>query len=101
MIPKQLAENAGLDSIDILNKLRQKHSTTVNGSSSCCWYGVDIVNDGVCDTMVSHVWEPSIIKKNVLTAATEAANMILSIDQTVKNPETEQSQHEAMRGRRK
>jgi len=99
VIPKQLAENAGLDSIDILNKLRQKHSMTLDGS--ICWYGVDIVNDGVCDTMVSHVWEPSIIKKNVLTAATEAANLVLSIDQTVKNPESEQSQHEAMRGRRK
>lgn len=93
VIPRQLSENAGFDSIDILNKLRQKHE------EGGIWYGVDIQNDNICDTMKSFVWEPSLIKKNALTAATEAANLILSIDQTVKNPESEQRQHEAMRGR--
>jgi T-complex protein 1 subunit eta len=93
IIPRQLSENAGFDSIDILNKLRQKHE---EGGT---WYGVDILNDNVCDTMKTFVWEPSLIKKNALTAATEAACLILSIDQTVKNPESEQKQHEAMRGR--
>lgn len=93
VIPRQLSENAGFDSIDILNKLRQKHE------EGGIWYGVDIQNDNICDTMKSFVWEPSLIKKNALTAATEAANLILSIDQTVKNPESEQKQHEAMRGR--
>jgi T-complex protein 1 subunit eta len=93
VIPRQLSENAGFDSIDILNKLRQKHE---EGGT---WFGVDILTDNVCDTMKSFVWEPSLIKKNALTAATECANLILSIDQTVKNPESEQNQHEAMRGR--
>jgi len=94
VIPRQLSENAGFDSIDILNKLRQKHE-----EEEGIWFGVDIQNDNICDTMKSFVWEPSLIKKNALTAATEAAVLILSIDQTVKNPESEQKQHEAMRGR--
>jgi len=80
-----------------LNKLRQKHSQEGN---SGMWYGVDIINDSVCDTMNSFVWEPTLIKKkNALTAATEAANLILSIDQTIKNPESEQNQHDQMRSR--
>jgi len=44
----------------ILNKLRQKHSQEGN---SGMWYGVDIINDSVCDTMNSFVWEPTLIKK--------------------------------------
>jgi T-complex protein 1 subunit eta len=94
IIPKQLSENAGLDSIDILSKLRQKHSE--DGGE---WYGVDINNDNICDTMKSYVWEPAIVKLNAISSATQAAILILSIDETIKNPESEQVQHENMRGR--
>ena len=38
------------------------------------------------------MWEPEIVRLNVLTAATEAACTILSIDQTIKNPASEQQQ---------
>ena len=48
------------------------------------WYGVDIENEGVCDTLEAFVWEPSLNKRNSLGAATEAACLILSIDETVK-----------------
>lgn len=37
------------------------------------------------------VWEPEIVRLNVLTAATEAACTILSVDQTVRNPASEQN----------
>lgn len=94
VIPRQLAENAGLDATDILNKLRQKHAT---GGT---WYGVDIENDGITDTFESFVWEPVLIRRNALTSATEAANLILSIDETVKNPTSEQEQHQAMNKQR-
>lgn len=94
VIPRQLAENAGLDATDILNKLRQKHAT---GGT---WYGVDIENDGITDTFKSFVWEPVLIRRNALTSATEAANLILSIDETVKNPTSEQEQHQAMNKQR-
>jgi len=87
VIPAQLADNAGFDSTDILNKLRQKHSH--DGGK---WFGVDIVNEGICDTFESFVWEPIIVKLNALTAATEAATLILSVDETIKNKESEKPQ---------
>jgi T-complex protein 1 subunit eta len=42
VIPRQLSDNAGFDSTDILNKLRQKHAIGDSGR----WYGVDIANEG-------------------------------------------------------
>jgi T-complex protein 1 subunit eta len=84
VIPRQIAENAGFDSTDILNKLRQHHA---QGGK---WFGVDIRNEGVCDTFESFVWEPSLVKINSLTAATEATNLILSVDKTVRNPQAHQ-----------
>jgi len=80
IIPRQLAENAGFDSTDVVNELRAQHMT---GSQ---WAGVDIENEGVCDTFKSFVWEPALVKQNALAAATEAACMIVSVDETVKNP---------------
>jgi len=47
---------------------------------------VDIVNDGICDMMEAFVWEPSLVKRNSIMAATEAACLILSVDETVRNP---------------
>ena len=44
---------------------------------------------GVVDTYESYVWEPSLVKINALTAATEAACLVLSIDETVTNPKSE------------
>eukprot|EP01027_Heterolobosea_sp_BB2_P025272 GEZU01038781.1.p1 GENE.GEZU01038781.1~~GEZU01038781.1.p1 ORF type:complete len:572 (-),score=215.95 GEZU01038781.1:179-1894(-) len=93
VIPRQLAENAGFDSTDILNKLRQKHAT---GGK---WYGVDINNEDITDTFEAFVWEPTLIKRNAIGAATEAACLILSVDETVRNPQSEQNQQQAMRGR--
>jgi len=83
VIPRQLAENAGFNSTDILNKLRAAH---YNGST---WAGVDILNDDICDTFKNFVWEPAMNKLNALSSATEAATVILSIDETVKNPKSQ------------
>ena len=43
------------------------------------------------------VWEPEIVRVNVLKAATEAACTILSVDQTIRNPASEQQQAAAAR----
>jgi len=83
IIPRTLAENAGFDATDIVTELRAKHA---KGHK---WFGVDIENEGVCDTMKSYVWEPSIVKLNAIQAATEAACLILSVDETVRNPKSE------------
>ena len=88
VIPRQLCDNAGFDSTEALNKLRQKHAMEEGGRN----FGINIDDGGVVDTYASFVWEPIIVKKNALQAATEAACLILSVDETVKNPESEQNQ---------
>jgi len=89
IIPRQLCDNAGFDATNILNKLRQKHAQ--DGT----WYGVDIVNEDITDNFNACVWEPAIVKINALTAASEAACLILSVDETIKNPK---SAHDAPGG---
>ncbi|XP_074114689.1 chaperonin containing TCP1 subunit 7 [Cotesia typhae] len=80
VIPRQLCDNAGFDATNILNKLRQKHH------QGKCWFGVDILNEDIADNMDACVWEPAVVKINALTAASEAACLILSVDETIKNP---------------
>lgn len=86
VIPTTLADNSGLDSTDILNKLRQKHC--VDGEEGR-WQGVNVLKEKISDMMEEFVWEPELVRINVLTAATEAACTILSVDETVKNPKSE------------
>jgi|Transcript_115826 T-complex protein 1 subunit eta len=88
-IPITLAQNSGADSTQILNQLRQKHAAA---GPEGRWYGVDCVNCTVVDTFANYIWEPFIVKESALAAATEAACLILSIDETVKNPQSEQPQ---------
>ncbi|KXN90092.1 putative T-complex protein 1 subunit eta [Leucoagaricus sp. SymC.cos] len=84
IIPRQICDNAGLDSTDILNKLRMKHA---NGEK---WYGVDVDGaSGIRDNYEAFVWEPSLVKINAIGSATEAACLILSVDETVRNPQSE------------
>ncbi|CAG4936812.1 unnamed protein product [Parnassius apollo] len=78
-IPRQLADNAGLDATSLLNKLRQRHH------AGDVWYGIDIQKEDIADNFVNCVWEPAVVKVNAITAACEAAAQILSIDETIKN----------------
>ncbi len=87
VIPRTLCDNAGFDSTDILNKLRSKHA-----SPDGKWFGVNIEEAGICDTWSSFVWEPALVKVNAISAAAEAACMILSVDETITNPKSEQNQ---------
>lgn len=86
IIPRQLCDNAGFDSTDVLNRLRTKHATAGAG----VWWGVDIEEEGICDTMELGVWEPVSSKVNSLSSAVEAACLVLSIDETVRNPKSQQ-----------
>lgn len=52
------------------------------------WYGVDINKEHIADNFEACVWEPSVIKINALTAACEAASLILSVDETIKSPKS-------------
>ncbi|KAF3762994.1 hypothetical protein M406DRAFT_292616 [Cryphonectria parasitica EP155] len=86
IIPRQLCDNAGFDATDILNKLRVEHR---KGNT---WAGVDFVNEGVADMMERFVWEPALVKINALQAATEASCLILGVDETIRNEESQQPQ---------
>ena len=48
-----------------------------------------LVAGGMVDTYKSYVWEPSLVKVNAITAATEAACLVLSVDETIRNPKSE------------
>lgn len=50
------------------------------------WYGVDINNEDIADNFQAFVWEPAMVRINALTAASEAACLIVSVDETIKNP---------------
>jgi T-complex protein 1 subunit eta len=50
---------------------------------------VDVNVGGVVDTFEAFVWEPSLVKVNAIQAAAEAACLILSVDETVRNPRSE------------
>ena len=77
VIPRQLCDNAGFDSTDILNRLRVEHG---KGSR---WAGVDFLTEGVANNMDKFVWEPALVKVNAIQAAVEAACLILSVDETI------------------
>jgi T-complex protein 1 subunit eta len=85
VIPKTLADNGGLDSVDIMASLRKMH-TTPEGR----WFGVDLDKGTISDMMEKFVWEPTQLKRNILTSSVEAACLILSVDETIKNPMSEQ-----------
>ena len=76
-IPVTLAENAGLDPIDILSELRARHD---KGEK---WAGVGVHEGKVIDTFEANVIEPVSVKKQVIKSATEAATMILKIDDVI------------------
>ena len=87
VIPRTLAQNSGFDAVTIVNQLRQKHDLSEDGNS----YGVNCFEGGIIDTYVHFVWEPTLLKDNILNAATEACCSVISVDQTVKNPKSEQA----------
>lgn len=83
VIPRQLCENAGLDGIELLNILRSAHA---KGET---WFGIDFQKELVGDNMKSFIWEPALVKLNALQSATEAATLLLSVDETIRNDDQE------------
>jgi thermosome len=77
IIPKTLAENAGHDQLDVIVKLRAAHE---NGG---LWMGVDINTGDVSDMLKKGVVEPLRVKKQAIVSASEAAEMILRIDDVI------------------
>jgi thermosome len=77
IVPKTLAENAGLDTIDILSELKVQHE------KGKIWTGVNVQSGKVEDMKKLEVLEPLSVKTQILKSATEAATMILRIDDVI------------------
>lgn len=76
-IPICLATNAGLDPIDTMTEIRAKHAA---GGK---WFGVEAKEGKVKDMYKENVLEPLSVKEQIVKSATEAACMILRIDDVI------------------
>ena len=77
VIPRTLAENAGIDPIDIITDLKAKHDKKMK------WAGVDVFTGKVVDSWKSGVIEPLKIKTKDIKSASEVANLILRRDDVI------------------
>jgi thermosome len=77
IVPKTLAENAGLDSINMLVELRSQHE---QGNKNA---GLDVYSGRVVDMAAEGIIEPLRVKTQAIDSATEAAEMILRIDDVI------------------
>jgi thermosome len=77
-IPLTLAENAGLDPIDIMVALRAEHEKAGNKN-----FGIEVTTGKIKNMLDLKVIEPLRVKQQVIKSATEAANMILKIDDLI------------------
>jgi len=79
IIPRTLAENSGLDPIDLLTELKASHD---QGQK---WAGVNVFTGKVMDAWKAGVVEPLQIKTQALSSSTEVAEMILRIDDVIQS----------------
>ena len=87
IVPKTLAENAGLDVIDILMGLRKAH--TKKGKNKHA--GLDVRSGKVMNMKTKNVVEPLRVKTQAISSATEVSNMILRIDDIIASKQPEQN----------
>ena len=73
-IPETLAENAGLDPIEIITQLKKAHDSAFTN------YGLNLFTDRIEDTFQAGIIEPLKVKTQAISSASELATMILRID---------------------
>ncbi len=83
IIPRTLAENAGLDAIDIIMKLKAEHQAGKK------YAGIDVFEGKIVDMVERKVIEPMRVKKQAIESATEVATMILRIDDVIAAKKSE------------
>ena len=76
-IAATLAENAGLQPIDVISELRSRHDM---GET---WAGIEVREGKVQDMGKIGVFEPLTVKKQIIKSANDAASMILKIDDVI------------------
>ena len=79
VIPRTLAENAGLDPVNTIIELRKAHA---EGKST---FGVNVFEGGVMDMRAANVLEPVRVVNQAIQSATETAVMILRIDDVISS----------------
>ena len=77
VIPMVIAENAGMDPIDAMAELQSRHA---KGET---WVGVEAVEAKITDMEKIAVIEPMVVKAQAIKSATEAATMLLKIDDVI------------------
>jgi thermosome len=77
VIPITLAENSGMDPIDALSEMQSEHA---KGNK---WVGVDGIKNEVADLSVLNIYEPMVVKAQAIKSATEAATLLLRIDDII------------------
>lgn len=80
VIPRTLAESAGMDAIDTLVELRSAHAKAAGRNS-----GVDVFKAKITDMKKLDIIEPMKVKTQALSSASEAAEMILRIDDIISS----------------
>lgn len=79
IIPRTLAENAGLDPVTTIIELRKAHA---DGQRHA---GINVYDGGVADMMAANVIEPMRVVEQAIQSATETATMILRIDDVISS----------------
>ena len=77
LIPYTLAENAGMDPINFVTELRNRH---ISGNK---FDGLNVRKNTIMDMLGENIVQPSLVSISALTLATECVRMILKIDDIV------------------
>ncbi len=83
VIPRTLAENAGMDAINILIDIRSQHEKGNKG------FGIDVFSNKAKDLFEEGVIEPAKVKEHAIESAMEVATMILRIDDVIQSKKRE------------
>jgi chaperonin GroEL (HSP60 family) len=84
VIPKTLAENAGLEAIDVIVELRSAHEKAKGK-----YIGVNVFNGKSQDSIEKGVIEPAVVKEQAIKSAAESASMILRIDDVIASTKSQ------------
>lgn len=90
IIPRTLAETAGMDPVDTIVKLRSIHAKEKDGR----YYGVDVFNAEIANMKDKNVLEPLKVKSQAIISASEAAQLILRIDDIIAASKKEEDKGE-------
>jgi len=89
VIPRTLAENAGLDPIDVLMDLRAAHEKE-DGE----YIGIDVINGKTLNTIQCGIVEPMRVKVQAIKSASDVAEMIIRIDDVIAAGKLEKEEKE-------